>query len=662
MINVHSRRLLNQLFLALFSLGLPLSNFAQELVTGPPEGIDLTPVMCYAPVGLMVGQEFDASRMIKKAGNGGFLFIHELSRNIVPVVRTFDLLAGRYGLLGFEGIIILLSNDRTTAENRLKAINGSLKLRRPIVLSLDGVEGPGNYALNRKCVLSLVVIKSGKIHRSIAFVDTGEHNVAQVQELIAEVVGPEPGSEAEMRELANEQFPKEDQKLRQTATQQAMDLHWLQRKVGQMQTPTRRRNRQQGIVVPPSDMISGPPIGVALTPIMAYALNGPYTGQEFDVVSEIGQSPSMILFVHDLVRNAYPVIQAVDRVAAENALFGFKSFTLFLADDRTKAEYQLSRRNGNATGNMRFSVIGKYGALHLENPMVLSLDGAEGPGNYALNRKATLTLIFVRDGKVHRSVAITDTGFQDIPWIEKIATTLLDPLPEKEENLLLFVHSRLPTNQTTMREMVVRHIAFGHLFNNRQANIRIADLISQMTGNLPTEDEALRQIIMEGMPTSADELRQQAVFQAGELYRIYTKQLPKMQQQADAKRMNGGQMAAMRTSNQLMTDGKQVVKRTPTQPEDEKTSATLTTRKQGKPPVDPRLKKLFRSFIRQTNNQEKTDHLLIEIRNRSRQSDQLRIEVIQMLQLMLSISDRYGTPYAQKQARTFLRKEVDAEE
>ena len=167
---------------------------------------------------------------------------------------------------------------------------------------------------------------------------------------------------------------------------------------------------------------------------------------------------------------------------------------------------------------------------------------------------------------------------------------------------------------------------------------------------------------MEGMPTSTDELRQQAVFQAGELYRIYTKQLPKMQQQADAKQMNGGRMAAMRTSNQLMTEGKQVVKKTLTQPTDDKTSATLTTRKPGNPPVDPRLKKLFRSFIRQTNSQETTDHLLIEIRNRLRQSDQLRIEVIQMFRLMLSISDRYGSPYAQEQARTFLRKEIDAEE
>ena len=87
----------------------------------------------------------------------------------------------------------------------------------------------------------------------------------------------------------------------------------------------------------------------------------------------------------------------------------------------------------------------------------------------------------------------------------------------------------------------------------------------------------LRQIIMEGMPTSTDELRQQAVFQAGELSRIYTKQLPKMQQQADAKQMNGGRMAAMRTSNQLMTEGKQVVKKTLTQPTDDKTSATLTS-------------------------------------------------------------------------------------
>ena len=132
---------------------------AQELATGPPPNTALTPVMSYAPVGPYAGQEFDSAKEIGDAP-GGFLFIHGLSRNIVPMITGFDQLAGEYGLLGFKGFTLLLADDRTAAERQLKAVNGSLKLRNPIVLSLDGAEGPGNYALNRKCTLSLILTKS----------------------------------------------------------------------------------------------------------------------------------------------------------------------------------------------------------------------------------------------------------------------------------------------------------------------------------------------------------------------------------------------------------------------------------------------------------------------------------------------------------------------
>ena len=154
---------------------------------------------------------------------------------------------------------------------------------------------------------------------------------------------------------------------------------------------------------------SGPEAGTKLTPIPCYASDGAFAGQEFDAAAKIGSAPGALLFIHVLNRNTAPVIRGLDNLASEYSIVGFRSFTIMLGGDRTAAEAQLKRVNGS---------------LRLANPIVLSTDGAEGPGNYALNRKCTLTLVLTKDGAVHRSVALTDTGSGDIPmirgWLEEI--------------------------------------------------------------------------------------------------------------------------------------------------------------------------------------------------------------------------------------------------
>ena len=46
--------------------------------------------------------------------------------------------------------------DRVAGEQRVKAAAGSLRLQSPVSLSLDGVEGPGNYGLNKDCLMTIV--------------------------------------------------------------------------------------------------------------------------------------------------------------------------------------------------------------------------------------------------------------------------------------------------------------------------------------------------------------------------------------------------------------------------------------------------------------------------------------------------------------------------
>jgi hypothetical protein len=178
-------------------------------------------------------------------------------------------------------------------------------------------------------------------------------------------------------------------------------------------------------------IVSGPEAGTALTPIRCVGSDA-----EFDVAEKIGNAPGAVLFIHELTRNTAPVINGLDQLASDHAISGFRSFTVMLGADRTAGEDQAGRVNGS---------------LKLRNPIVLGLDGAEGPGNYALNRKAALTLLFCKDGKVQRSEALTDTGPNDVPKIRKWAEEVAGPLPKDRGALV----AALPGEEKALREFAI---------------------------------------------------------------------------------------------------------------------------------------------------------------------------------------------------------------
>ena len=162
-------------------------------------------------------------------------------------------------------------------------------------------------------------------------------------------------------------------------------------------------------------LISGPPAGTLLTKVEVYAASGPHAGTTFDAAATLGQAPCALLFVHELTRNTAPMIRALDRFGTEYGLLGFRAFTVMLADDRTTAEKQIERSSTS---------------LGMRNPLVVSVDGSDGPGGYGLNRKCTLTLLLANAGRVTRVVGFTDTGPQDVAPLEAWIGELTGPLPK----------------------------------------------------------------------------------------------------------------------------------------------------------------------------------------------------------------------------------------
>jgi hypothetical protein len=187
-------------------------------------------------------------------------------------------------------------------------------------------------------------------------------------------------------------------------------------------------------------LTSGPTAGTPLPKAVVYAPTGPKAGVEFDVAEAIGKAPGAVLFVHEVSRNTAPVIRGFDDLGFELSLLGFKGFAVRIAADRTEAESASARQSQ---------------AISMHSPMVVSVDGAEGPGAYALNRRCTLTLVTCNDGKVVASHAYTDVGAKDLPAIRKALEQVAGKLPADEPALRKLLAQKLPDDPVALRAIAI---------------------------------------------------------------------------------------------------------------------------------------------------------------------------------------------------------------
>jgi hypothetical protein len=333
-----------------------------------------------------------------------------------------------------------------------------------------------------------------------------------------------------------------------------------------------------------AELVSGPPAGTAATAVMAYAPVGARAGEEYDAIASIGDGPGALLFIHELTRNGLPVIRAIDQAAAELSLLGLHTSTLILSDDRTAMETKLKGVNGS---------------LKLHNPIVLSLDGADGPGNYALNRKAVLTLVILDKGKVVRSTAFTDVNEKDSASVREWIATVTGPLPDDPKELRALAESSLPADGAELRK-----VATAQTLELQQLRSQVAQL---------------KQRLQEAN---------------------YAARMGGARPRPDAPRMERG---GERPNPDKATE----VKNTPSE------SSPKIDRK-GSPPTDSELSGLLRTIIRKDNDQATNDGAFAAIKARAAESEELHAQTVEMFRLMLSYRDRYGSEYAQGLAESFL--------
>ncbi len=123
-----------------------------------------------------------------KGGPITVVFLHALERSLVPLLRVVDEYgADRKSQMRTE--VVFLAEDRVAGEQRIKAAANSLKLKSNIGLSLDGAEGPGNYGLNKECMMTIVIATENKVTANFALVQPGIADAPKVLQAMARVSG-----------------------------------------------------------------------------------------------------------------------------------------------------------------------------------------------------------------------------------------------------------------------------------------------------------------------------------------------------------------------------------------------------------------------------------------------------------------------------------------
>ncbi len=149
-------------------------------------------------------------------------------------------------------------------------------------------------------------------------------------------------------------------------------------------------------------VFSGPQPGEKLPALKAVGVFDYRAGKELDAVKEADGKPLLLVFVHSTTRPSAALTRALAAYAESRSKDGLRAYVVWLAADRTEAEQFLKR----ARQSLGFKV-----------PVVISLDGAEGPGAYGLNRKVILTVLVAKDGKVTANFALVQPAVTDAPKI-----------------------------------------------------------------------------------------------------------------------------------------------------------------------------------------------------------------------------------------------------
>lgn len=167
----------------------------EQIFSGPQTGEKVTP---FEVRDITVAGPGDKRDPIKDA-NGGpltLVFLHGLERSMMPLMRVVD----QYGAELKERLdteFIFLVDDPIRGDRGLPRVVQSLRTRSRTGYSPDGIEGPGNYGLNKECLITIVLAKESRVTANFALVQPGIADAPAVIAAMAKLAGDNHPPEAE---------------------------------------------------------------------------------------------------------------------------------------------------------------------------------------------------------------------------------------------------------------------------------------------------------------------------------------------------------------------------------------------------------------------------------------------------------------------------------
>ena len=182
-----ARALRFSVVMAIFGIAAVAAFAADSVFSGPQPGEKTTGFKVIAIGGEMDGKERDP--IAENAGAPtALVFVHQIERSLMPLLRVIE----QYGVERKDRLkteVIFLTPDRLAGEARVRAANGSLKLQARVSLSPDGAEGPGNYGLNKDCLMTIVTAKDNQVVANFAFVQPGIADAPKIVAALAKTCG-----------------------------------------------------------------------------------------------------------------------------------------------------------------------------------------------------------------------------------------------------------------------------------------------------------------------------------------------------------------------------------------------------------------------------------------------------------------------------------------
>jgi hypothetical protein len=143
------------------------------------------------------------------------VFIHDVNRQTIAMTRTLTAFA-KDRSKDLATCVVLLDDDQGRAEQTLQRIRHALTDGIPTGLSIDGLEGPGAYGLNRKSSLTILFGQKQKVSANYALIQPSlQTDLPKIVKSIVDVIGGEvptldsllAASGAKMAEMNSDKAP-----------------------------------------------------------------------------------------------------------------------------------------------------------------------------------------------------------------------------------------------------------------------------------------------------------------------------------------------------------------------------------------------------------------------------------------------------------------------